>query len=776
MNVSSDYFLLYHGLLEVNVSEKSSLKQLPRDTFLELAALLLSTHRKNFNYFHSLNYFKELVFKLCHKTLTTKDDLYLLQSHVLHHLQNKLCYEDLLVLDEAFSYLHESHVLETAQYEKLHTLFNPSLLKTSLDTHSSMTDKPVYDFLEQKELFIKEISHLSELYSSKQFISELHEVQNYINTQKFSIGITGVMNAGKSTLLNALMGEEILGSSVIPETANLSVVKYAVSPSAVVHYWDKKEWQALEESAHNSPSMKKFIQETKNVFDDTLDDYITTPSKQTPIEISDLALYTSAAKSHYKCNLVKFVELGINLKFLADGIEIVDTPGLDDPVVQREEISKEYMSGCDLMIHLMNVSQSATLKDVEFIIDALLYQNVTALLIIITRADTVEEKQLQEVIAYTKKSIKEQLKAINEDHKLDFIFEALTFLSVSGYMALQHRTGKAHHAIEAGFPLERTGILEIESYLNQTLFGSNSSKNRLLIHSISRRIKKAILHAIEALHYELTLVTKSSNELEVELEQFSLQKASDEKHLIQLRSDMKIQKEQLMDYVHTLDDFIQSALMKLQALIKTRLIDDLRYNLENEKQALKHAHVKNILITALKDGIIDIIRDYRNKCLKKMDNITLHITTKYQKSQLKIGSHDDAIDSGELFKETFTSNFLSTNYDQLIARIFDLLHKAKLKKLETTNQELEQVLKEHISRLQSAITDKAHHLTKELLEDFFNKLELPLVELKNKLQGQEILINSHLESSASNEADKEQKALKLHHTIKKLQLVLKGYA
>ena len=47
-----------------------------------------------------------------------------------------------------------------------------------------------------------------------------------MNNQKFSIGITGVMNAGKSTMLNALMGKEILGSVVVPETANLTIVKH----------------------------------------------------------------------------------------------------------------------------------------------------------------------------------------------------------------------------------------------------------------------------------------------------------------------------------------------------------------------------------------------------------------------------------------------------------------------------------------------------------------------------------------------------------------------
>ena len=64
-----------------------------------------------------------------------------------------------------------------------------------------------------------------------------------MNNQKFSIGITGVMNAGKSTMLNALMGKEILGSAVVPETANLTIVKHNPTDNAKVFYWNKKEWK-----------------------------------------------------------------------------------------------------------------------------------------------------------------------------------------------------------------------------------------------------------------------------------------------------------------------------------------------------------------------------------------------------------------------------------------------------------------------------------------------------------------------------------------------------
>ena len=51
-----------------------------------------------------------------------------------------------------------------------------------------------------------------------------------------------------------------------------------------------------------------------------------------------------------------------------------------------------------MMLHLMNVSQSATLKDVEFIIDALLLSKYFKTFSCNYRADTVSKEQLKKLL------------------------------------------------------------------------------------------------------------------------------------------------------------------------------------------------------------------------------------------------------------------------------------------------------------------------------------------------------------------------------------------
>ena len=119
------------------------------------------------------------------------------------------------------------------------------------------------------------------------------------------------------------------------------------------------------------------------------------------------------------------------------------------------------------------------IKDVEFIIDAPLYQNISKLLVVITRADTVTKEQLDEVIKYTKSSIERQLKAWKPKDSQSLYFKTIKFIPISGRMALLHRTGREQEALDAGYTIEQTGILEIEKYLMETLFGSNSQKVKL---------------------------------------------------------------------------------------------------------------------------------------------------------------------------------------------------------------------------------------------------------------------------------------------------------
>ncbi len=771
MSLANDYFLLYHGMHVEQTTTYGTENYKNRDEFFDVAALVLLPTRRDYEKFITLDSFKKLITHITNKKVSNLDELYQLQYCLIDSIENDTRNCQIEKLHESFDYLKNESILQTVEYNKLISLFDPAELAICDDEIKGEETIEIEDEKSFKELKIELeelIVELQETFNSNEFKEELTTTQSYLDNQKFSIGITGVMNAGKSTMLNALMGQEILGSAVVPETANLTIVKHG-SPEAKVFYWNKQEWNRIESSARQIESIKEFVNETKTLFGDNLEKIIQEKSVSEKVDINNLAAFTSAEASGKKCNLVKYVELKSDLNFLADGIEIVDTPGLDDPVIQREEITKEYLSACDLMLHLMNVSQSATLKDVEFIIDALLYQNITKLLIVITRADTVSEQQLEEVINYTKSSIERQLKALNKDSQLDYILKSIKFIPISGKMALLHRTGKSQEAIKAGYNLEDTGILEIEDYLNETLFGASSSKSDLIIKGAKTQLLKTIEKELKSFNYELILLSKSKEELEKELEEFSKKKSTNESIFEAMAEDINIHKNDAKSYISTLETFLVNELLDLQGVIKQRVFGDVRYSFEKTKKRPESNRIRTIVETAIKDGIIDVIRDYRYKFIKKSQNIGEVFEQKYQDMGFTIGHKNDNFDARGFFQDDFKSGFLTTSNEVLISKIVSEVAKSKANKLPELDRNIESYIKEEFSPIENSIKEKANKISQLLIESFFQEIAEPLKVFEAKLLKDEKALQNRIATFEQNEINKDELTIAIHKKIKKLE-------
>ena len=776
MSLTNDYFLLYHGItFQKNLEIEEIETKLNDDTFT-IFALIISANRKNYEKFINLTSFKTLCQQLNIKTPSNANEFYHIQENVIELILSNRTKSNLEILSQSFEYLRNENIIDNDSYTKLNSLFDHKELESLKDDESAGLSKIDDDF----KTSFKDLKHnieniLVELkaeITNNEVLSELNSVNEYINNQKFSIGITGVMNAGKSTMLNALMGKEILGSAVVPETANLTIVKHNTTDNAKVYYWNTKEWEKIEESAKSLESMKDFVLETNKVFGENLKNYIRPTSRFDEVDINDLSSYTSAEHSGKKCNLVKYVELGSNLKFLSDGIEIVDTPGLDDPVIQREEITKEYISKCDMMIHLMNVSQSATLKDVEFIIDAVLYQNISKLLVVITRADTVSKKNLEEVIEYTKSSIQKQLKAQNKDSQLDHILKTIKFIPISGRMALLHRTGREKEALEAGFTLEDTGILEIENYLMESLFGTNSQKGDLVIQSAKTQLNRLIEKQIVFNNYELTLLNKSKDELEQELNEFNRKKDSNKRILFSMSEDINYYKNDAKSYIDSLETFLQSELMELQNVIKQRVVNDTRYSLEKTKRKPENARVKVIVETAIKDGIIDVIRDYRYKFIKKSQTIGEQCEQKYHDLGFAIGHKNDNFDARGFFQDDFKSGFLTSNNEIMISQIINAVNGAKEGKLNELDRNIEEIVKAQFKGIEEDIKIKAKKVSSLLIENFFDTLNAPLRGFEQRLKNEEESLQNRIATFEENDKNKAELSINLHKNIKKLENIM----
>ena len=756
MALSNDYFLLYHGIHFKDVKDKNIDMANMDEEQIKLFSLLLMVSRKRFDRFYALEHFKSLCKSICTDSIKDLNQLYSLQHSIIKALLLENSSKNFKLLQDNFTYLNAENILCDENHKKLISLFEyreikvekPSIIKTD------------FSFQYEKIKLLKNIELLDGLIEKV----SLEEVETFIAQQKFSVGITGVMNAGKSTMVNALMGESVLGTSVVPETANLTLLQHGEQSLAKVFYWNKHEWKSIVKSAEKLDSMKDFVLETNSAFPNNLEEYIQEDSRVDEIDANILSEYTSAEHSQKRCNLVKYVELKTNLAYLKDGVEIVDTPGLDDPVIQREEITKEYIGRCDMLLHLMNVSQSATQKDIEFIIDALLYQNISKLLIVITRSDTVSKKELDEVIEYTKHSIQAELKVQNKSNKLDYILETISFIAISGQMGLLCKTD-AVKAKDLGYSLENTGISEIESYLEENLFGPTSKKGQLFIYSANSKLLKIIDEKKSLFEYELELFSKNEDELKEKIEDFKVEKTKIEKKISTVNEDITYHKDNSEAYVRSLEHFVASEFYALQTVLRERVVSDVRYSYEKTKKIPQQSRTKVIVQTAIKDGIIDIVRDYKYKFAKKLEEVYELTLLKYKSFNFKANIN---FETKEFFNEAFNSGFLTHNNEVLIQDILLAVKNSKAKDISSLNSQINSIVKEELVVIEEDISRKLNMLTYDFIEKFLLLLTKPNLDMQSKIEFEENSLNAHLKTLEKEDSSEVNPAIKIHEKLKKL--------
>jgi GTP-binding protein EngB required for normal cell division len=701
--------------------------------FVKLYAVVLSVSEDNIDIVHKTTSFNNIWKTLFKEKLFNEKNLEIVKEEII--LEFKKQNSDLKKrFTEALTRLCEEGILDAHKLEKYEKNFVISGENNAVDTHTK-TDTTEHEFssktfLEKLDILFGLLSKLYRIEESLSRRTRLDKVKKTLDERSFSIGVTGVMNAGKSTLLNAILRADVLGTAVVPETASLTVLKYAAVPKAVVNFWNKQEWQSMERSGEFLPRMVKFIDNTKSKFGSDLNDFITDAGRSDEISIQNISLYTSAAKSDMKCNLVKSVDLYADIAFLKDGVTIVDTPGLDDPVTKREEITIEYLSSCDLMIHLMNAAQSATAKDIDFIIDALTYHGVSRVLIVITRVDMINEKELNEVIEYAKTSIKIQLERQNRGGLFKNIIEKIEFIPSAAKFALLHRTGRAKEAEEAGYSEEKSGIFAVESYLNKTLFGNGSEKANLLIASNVKILYLTASESLNAYEKESENLNKSSAELREDLKNLQYQNGIKEAKIEGLLSAVKSVSIELEEFAKTLLLEMDTRVNLLHRKLFSRVFDDVKYELEKNKKTPSNERVIYIIQSGLKDGILDLTRDYRFSFSKQSVAAQEKLLLRFAdlKLDLEIGNFD--------VKAFFASNAFNVkqNFEELSVRILSILKKCSKNTLNEFGENLNTVLKDEFIILKSQINNALSNLNKTLLNEFQIKNEEPLKFLQSAMR------------------------------------------
>lgn len=171
---------------------------------------------------------------------------------------------------------------------------------------------------------------------------------------EFHIALVGAIKAGKSSLINAILGEELASTEVTPETAALTKFRRSSGKDYIrVSFYSVDEWGALWESASGEED-SKFMQEYRQLqAGNEKEQWVGREAVYVECETTDVLKETihkwtsSQSATHY---FVKEVEVGLNRFPLPEGVVLVDTPGLNDAVAYRSDITKDYIDRANAVL------------------------------------------------------------------------------------------------------------------------------------------------------------------------------------------------------------------------------------------------------------------------------------------------------------------------------------------------------------------------------------------------------------------------------------------
>ena len=188
--------------------------------------------------------------------------------------------------------------------------------------------------------------------------------------QKLTIGVIGQMKAGKSTFLNSfIFGDTVLPAATSPMTASLSYITYGAEKKLVAEFYTPDEWAELRSTAQlplsegdESTAQGAKIKAAKELVSKSgkISQINSLLGKTKEDSFSNLIDYVGADGKYIA--ITKAVTLYYPLEYLK-GVEIVDTPGFNDPIVSREERTRQFLKQADVSLLLLYAGRAFDASD-----------------------------------------------------------------------------------------------------------------------------------------------------------------------------------------------------------------------------------------------------------------------------------------------------------------------------------------------------------------------------------------------------------------------------
>ena len=200
-----------------------------------------------------------------------------------------------------------------------------------------------------------------------EFRSTIAGITDRLEDQSLEIAVFGRVSSGKSSLLNAILGQDILPVGVTPITAVPTRIRYHAIPLLTVWYAER-------------------LPET--------------------LDIGRLPDFASEKGNPKNQKRVTRMVVHLPSPRLREGVTLVDTPGLGSLATTGAAETLAYLPNCDLGVVLVDAGSTITHSDLETI--QALYQAGIPVQVLLSKADLLSLEDRARMIGYVRQSIADE--------------------------------------------------------------------------------------------------------------------------------------------------------------------------------------------------------------------------------------------------------------------------------------------------------------------------------------------------------------------------------
>ncbi|MFH1465170.1 MAG: dynamin family protein [Pseudomonadota bacterium] len=209
------------------------------------------------------------------------------------------------------------------------------------------------------------------------------EVLDRAENDFFRIAVVGEFKRGKSTLINALLGREILPADVLPCSATLNRITYGLQPSVSLVF---KEGTSRDGEGGAG--------RTETIGIDALPDYVTKLTPESELRAADI----KEAVVHYP------------VKYCRDKADIIDTPGLNDDQAMTD-VTMSVLPNVDAALLVILAQSPFSSYEADFL-NRLLSRDMGRVLFVVNRMDSIRRPaDRQRILAAVSERIERSVKA-----------------------------------------------------------------------------------------------------------------------------------------------------------------------------------------------------------------------------------------------------------------------------------------------------------------------------------------------------------------------------